>query len=279
MKTWLLIDAHHLCYSSFFALGKLSYGEDATEVVYGFLSQIIHLQDIFQTDNVAFCFDYGKNLRLLQLPSYKANRRDRTAEEQEAYNDLQDQIKKLRREHLPNIGYRNIFFDKGYEADDVIASICRNNIGKKNEAIIVSGDHDLYQLIRHNVSVYHPNQQRIVDRKAFCDQWGIEPSMWIDVKALAGCKGDNVEGIRGVGEKTAAKFLNGTLNPNNKTFESIVRGNKIWKRNKPIVKLPYAGVSEFEFRKDRVTKKTWNKVVNSLGMRTLRDSFRSYTYR
>lgn len=243
-----------------------------TGVVYGFLRDIVSLQDQHCTDYIAFAFDRGRSRRELVYPAYKSNRREKvyTSSEETAYNELQRQIRSLRREYLPEAGFRNIFSQKGYEADDVLASLC-HNLRRQDEAIIVSADQDLYQLLSPRVSIYNPGKRETITQDSFARKFGVDCAQWPDVKAIAGCVTDCIQGIRGVGVKTAAKFLAGNLKPKSKAFESIVKGDMIWKQNIKLVRLPYPGTNQFEFQDDEVTRKKWRGLTSRLGMETLRN--------
>jgi len=98
-------------------------------------------------------------------------------------------------------------------------------------------------------------------------EYGIAPSQWADVKAIAGCSSDGVEGVRGVGEKTAAKFLRGNLKPASKAHQAIVAGNNVWRRNLPLVRLPFPGVGKFDLESD--SELDWNPTFYKLGMSSL----------
>ena len=104
----------------------------------------------------------------------------------------------------------------------------------------------------------------------FEKEYGIGPSMWADVKALAGCPGDCVEGIVGVGEKTAIKFLTGNLKTSTKAYGCIIEGREIWNRNLELVRLPYEGTPKLRLKSDEASRSRWDVVMKRLGMNTLR---------
>jgi hypothetical protein len=183
---------------------------------------------------------------------------------------VQKQIKHLRSTLLPELGYRNILCEKGYEADDLIASVV-DNLGEGHEAIVVARDGDYYQLLGPRCIIWNPSKGKAVTAKSFIKEYGISPSQWADVKALAGCGTDDVEGICGIGEKTAAAFLAGKLKPTSAKHRLIVRNHKIWKLNLPLVRLPFEGTPVVKLRKDKVNEKKWKQLCNRLGFRTLQD--------
>lgn len=271
-KTWLVLDCPNLCHRAFYTTGSLSYNGDATGVTYGFLVSLLSLIEEHATRDVIFCFDYGKGLREKHCPEYKAARRqkerERPDDEKEARRGLRREIRRLRDEILPELGYRNIFYQKGYEADDLIARVCLM-LSPPDEMVIVSSDKDLYQLISKDVSIWNPIKKIAYTLKSFTTEFGLLPIHWSTVKALSGCTSDGVEGIKGIGEKTAVKFLLGQLKETSKAHQNIANNEEIWRRNLPLVKLPYKGTKIPKIRKNRATHDKWKKVLKSLGMTSL----------
>lgn len=268
---WLILDVSALCYRNFYVMGKLAHGDIGTGAVYGLLRDVVGFQDTFGTNRVVFCFDRGRNLRIREFPDYKKHRRQPPVNEEEQImrTELRKQIHKLRREYLKEIGYRNVFSQYGYEADDIIASVCNTIIDRKEEGIIVGRDKDLYQLISHRISMFDPQTHKTLTLQSFKREYGIPPLRWVEVKCMAGCNTDGIPGIRGVGEKTAIKFLQGTLNNNTKSFQAIVRGNAIWERNRSLIALPYAGCKSFDLQEDEITEKSWRRFAKRFGMRSI----------
>ncbi len=268
-KTWLVLDSPFLCYRSFYTTGGLSHGDNPTGVIFGFLQAILTLQEDHGSNNFVFCFDSRKSLREQQHVEYKRARREKEAsrseEEKEALAGLRKQMRLLRRETLLQLGYRNILCQKGREADDLIAKVCES-IPTSDKIIIVSGDQDLYQLLAKNTILWNPIKKTPYTLKHLKSEYGLTPTEWCSVKALSGCKSDGVAGIKGVGEKTAARYLLGKLNPKQKTYEKIVNGQDIYNRNLPLVKLPYPGTKIPILQNDEVTTNKWRTVLESFGM-------------
>src|SRR6185436_3339106 len=131
----------------------------------------------------------------------------------------------------------------GYEADDLNASICHAH--PKRRKVIVSADSDLYQLLQDNwprkgsTRVYHPITQITLDAGGFEIRYGINPQQWARLKAIAGCSSDEIPGVPGVGEKTAAKFLQGNGGPRS---VGIAFEAKLINRNLQLTTLPFPGV-------------------------------------
>lgn len=273
MKTWCILDCNYLAYRAWFTTGGLSHGDIHTGVLYGFLRQLVQLQDRFLPQCFIFCFDVGVPIRKEIYPQYKSQRHQNMSEEElEGYKLLRQQIKDLRKVHLPALGYSNIFCQKGYEADDCIARIVQSNTRKGLRHIIVSADHDLYQLLGPLASLYNPTKKELITEKTFSEEYGVSPTQWVDVKSIAGCSSDSIRGVQGVGEKTAAKFIAGKLKGDSKSFQKIVSGNAIWKGNIPLVQLPYQGIRDFKVNKDEAVRAVdWEIMMEKLGMKTLKN--------
>ncbi len=273
-RTWLLFDVDYLCCRNFFALGDLSHKELPTAVLFGFFRDINTLVERFATPNVAFCFDHGKGIRETTYPMYKAKRRSReyTPEEETRYTALAQQKWQLKMDFLEYVGYENIFYQKGYEADDMIASVCRT-LPQSDEAVIISADKDLWQCISSRVSCFNPQSKKSVTLQSFYEEWGIQPTQWADVKAIAGCSTDDIDGVEGVGEVTAAKYIKGSLT--GKKVKAIQDFNKSlvrW-RNTQLVHLPFSGCKVCELKEDVVLANKWTELMDDLGMKSIRKEF------
>jgi len=248
----------------------LKWKGSATGVVFGFLKAIDTLKERFATERLAFCFE-GKDLKRKEIfKDYKLRRttKTRTPEEQEAYEGMVRQIAALRTKHLPEIGYRNIFTYPGFESDDIMAALTDDLEDENDQAVLVTGDHDLYQCLRPNVSVYSPHQLRLVTDRSFRTEYGISPSKWALVKALAGCNSDNVPGIRGVGEATALRFVQRELPKDCKIYQLIMseESKALVRRNRSLVQLPFAGCPTPKLVSDKVSGAGFMKVCKTLGM-------------
>jgi DNA polymerase-1 len=257
-------------------MGGLSNGNTPTGVIYGFLKTVIALQESFSTDKVIFCWDSKSSKRKELYPDYKKKRSQRykewTDEEAEFEKAFRLQMKKLRRIYLKQIGYRNVFCQKGYEGDDIMASICKD-LPSSSEAIIVTSDQDLYQCLKHNVSFHNPLKRKTLTQKGFKKQYDITPKEWYMLKAITGCPTDEVQGVYGVGEKIGIKYLKGNLKETSVAYGNITSfaGIEIYKRNIKLVKLPMLGTKHFKLKEDKLSRKGWKEVMKLLGMKSLRD--------
>ena len=274
-EKYLILDCNYLCHRAKYTTGALSFGENATGVIYGFLKSLSGFQSLFDTSNFVFCWDSNTSKRREIYPEYKANRKDKeyTDEEIEFDKAFRKQIKKLRTTYLPMIGFKNVFIQRGYESDDIMASVALQLSQCGNEAIIITSDHDLYQCISANVSCYNPQTNKIMTLQGFKKQYGIESYEWVLAKAIAGCTSDNIEGVKGVGEKTAIKYLKTQLKTTDKKYYDIscLDGKTIFERNFPLVKLPMKGTQRFKLKRDKLSEQGWHQVVKLLGLKSIRE--------
>lgn len=269
-RAWLLIDVHSLAHRAMHSTGQLQYGEEATGVMFGVLRTVFELQDRFQAFSLVPCFDVGKGIRESAHSFYKESRRKRklTDDEQEMYESMRNQVKRLRTDTFPRLGCNNVLWQDGYEGDDLIAAAC-HALPDEDSAVIVSGDEDMYQLLADNVSVYHPTSQKLVTRKAFRKEWKLGPNRWVEIKAIAGCGTDDVPGVSRVGEPTAAKFLRGEKV--NKGIPEAIRAHlksKQYKINVDLILLPYPGTKTVKLVPDNLDLEARREILDEIGVRS-----------
>jgi len=207
MGTYLVVDGNSLTYRAFFALptDMATASGQVTNAVFGFTSMLINVLKDHTPDGVLVAFDRPEpTFRHEAEPLYKAQR--------EAAPDILRQQMGLVREVLDAVGITAIDLS-GWEADDIIATATDRLVEAGHQVIIVTGDRDSYQLVRDpDVKVLY--NKRGVSDYAFYDEAGIEertgvaPSLYVQYAALRGDNSDNLPGVPGVGEKTAAKLIN-----------------------------------------------------------------------
>lgn len=203
-KKFLLVDAHALIHRAFHALPPLT-TKDGTPVgaLYGFLRILMSsLRDI-NPHYVAITFDSpGKTFRHEQFPEYKATRKE-TPEELKAQFPLV-------REVMAAFGFP-IYAVEGYEADDLIGTVCAQFDDSNVETIIVTGDMDLLQLVDKDTKVLRLHKgikdTLIYDEALVKAKHGYTPDQVIEYKALRGDSSDNIPGVKGIGEKGATDLL------------------------------------------------------------------------
>src|SRR2546430_125656 len=199
----VLIDAHSLIYRAFFALPPMSTSAgEVTNAVYGFTSMLAIVL-ASRPEYAAAAFDLAApTFRSKEYEEYKAGRRAMP-------EDLRPQIEKVR--DVLTAFTIPIYGVAGFEADDVIGTFARTAEEKGHPVPIVSGALDCLQLVSESVEalvprrgitdtfMYGPDQVR--------QRYGFEPPQLIDFKALRGDTSDNIPGVPGVGDKTAAKLV------------------------------------------------------------------------
>ncbi|MCX2183102.1 DNA polymerase I [Streptomyces sp. SKN60] len=203
----LLMDGHSLAYRAFFALPAENFTTatgQPTNAIYGFASMLANtLRDEAPT-HFAVAFDVSrKTWRSDEFPEYKANR-SKTPDEFKGQVELIGEL--LDAMHAPR------FAVEGFEADDVIATLATQAEAEGFEVLIVTGDRDSFQLVTDHTTVLYPTKgvselTRFTPDKVQ-EKYGLTPSQYPDFAALRGDPSDNLPGIPGVGEKTAAKWIN-----------------------------------------------------------------------
>jgi DNA polymerase-1 len=203
----MLIDGNSLTYRAFFALptDMATAAGQVTNAVFGFTSMLINLIRDHEPDEIAVAFDRPEpTFRHEQVVEYKANR--------EAAPDILRQQMGLVREVVESLRLP-IIEAPGFEADDIIATLATQARDRGDDVLIVTGDRDTYQLVENpHVRVLY--NRRGVSDYALYDEAGIEertgvtPTKYVEYAALRGDPSDNLPGVPGVGEKTAAKLIN-----------------------------------------------------------------------
>jgi DNA polymerase-1 len=250
--TWLVIDCPYLCRRAQYSMGAMQHRGRPVGVIFGFIAEVLRCCEYFGTRYVVHCWDQGPSKRAKLYPPYKANRKpapptsatgQRLA--RQAEHEYRAQVATLISDVLPLLGCEAVLRVPGYEADDLIARICLDipAAWPTDTMIIISADHDLYQCLAPQVSIWAPNTRKLLTYQWFIETHGIQPHKWADVKALAGCSGDNVAGIAGIGEKTAVKYLRGYGIPAN-TRTRIEKNAATWLRNLSLVSLPLSGTPD-----------------------------------
>lgn len=233
----IIVDSNAVGHRAKHSMHGLSFDEMQTGVIFGFMQEVMRLAIRFETNRFIFCWDSKKNFRKGMDSNYKLKReekrKEKTKSEQFLDQTAYEQFHILRTEVLPEFGFKNNLIKTGYEADDLIANIVMNN---DLDMVIASSDEDLYQLLNH-APMYSFKKKKLYTKEDFKKDYGIDVNEWVMVKAIAGCNSDNVIGLRGVGEKTAIKYLNGELKKE-ATVDSIDNSKKMIRDNLKLVTLP-----------------------------------------
>jgi len=212
-KRLFLLDAYALIFRAYYSLIRspllTSTGKN-TNAQFGFLNAVIELITNQKPSHMAVCFDTkAPTERHTDFAAYKANR-------QETPEDISGAIPDIKR-ILQGFNIPIIEVD-GYEADDIIGTLSVQASKAGYEVYMVTPDKDYGQLVNDKVFMYKPGYQggkpEILGAKEICEKWDIENvNQVIDILGMMGDAVDNIPGIKGVGEKTAAKLLKefGTL--------------------------------------------------------------------
>jgi DNA polymerase-1 len=205
MAKLALLDGHSLAYRAFYALPAdlATPAGQVTNAVYGFTSMLIKLLGDERPDALAVAWDLkGPTFRSERFAEYKAQR--------ESAPDLFRSQLPLMHEVLEAMEIAQIA-SPGFEADDVIATLATAATAEGDEVIVVTGDRDAFQLVDESVTVVYTLRgiSDIVraDRTWIEQRYGVSPDRYVEYAALRGDKSDNLPGVTGVGEKTAAKLI------------------------------------------------------------------------
>ncbi|MGZ4190848.1 MAG: DNA polymerase I [Solirubrobacteraceae bacterium] len=201
-----LIDGNSLAYRAFFALPEsiaTSTGVP-TNAIFGFASMLVKILTDYGPKSTVVVWDAGSSGRKEVYSEYKAQRSSRPDLLREQWPALEPLVEAF--------GYRNLKVD-GYEADDVIASLAE--VAKTQdppiEVMVVTGDRDAYQLVDEQVRIMTTSRgitdTRVYDRQGVIDRYGIPPELVPDFIGLKGDTSDNIPGVPGIGDKTAADLL------------------------------------------------------------------------
>ena len=202
----LLIDGHSLAYRAFYALPVENFSTttgQSTNAVYGFVSMLINVLASEQPTHIAVAFDLGREtFRLAEYPEYKAGRAKTPPEFHGQVELIQDLLRALA---IP------VVTKEGFEADDVLATLAAQGTAAGMETGIVTGDKDSFQLASDAVTILYPkrgvSELARMTPAAIEEKYGVTPENYRGLAALVGEKADNLPGVPGVGDKTAAKWL------------------------------------------------------------------------
>jgi DNA polymerase-1 len=199
-----LIDGNSLAYRAFFALPEDIATTDGrpTNAIYGFASMMVKIIVEHQPAAVIVAWDAGWSGREVTYEPYKAQRKPRPDLLQEQWPHL--------RPLAEAFGFTNVRVE-GWEADDVIAALARRARDQGIPVMIVSGDRDVYQLVDEGIRVMTTSRgitdTRVYDREGVVERYGVPPELVPDLIGLKGDTSDNIPGVPGIGDKTAAQLL------------------------------------------------------------------------
>jgi len=236
----LLIDGNNLLHRSYHGMKKTdlrTYEGDPIWAVHGFLISVSKLLSKFKPKAIIFCFDSEGSI-------------DARREMQETYKQ-----NRVKRSEEINTQFIHLFYILSYigftickisdrEADDILASLAKNLKNIDKTVGIYSTDRDLYQVIDKNVFVIN-NKYDVIDYKKIFDIYGLTPQQYFEMAAIRGESGDNIIGVKGIGEKGALKLITeyGSINNiiqnniKNKYTDKIFENIELINSNLKIAKL------------------------------------------
>ena len=199
-----LIDGNSLAYRAFFALPESIATADGrpTNAIYGFASMMAKILIEHRPQAVIVAWDAGMSGREEEYAEYKAGRPSRPDLLAEQWPHLAPLAEAF--------GFHNVKVD-GWEADDVIATLVRRAREAEIPVMVVSGDRDVYQVVTGGVRVMTTSRgvtdTKIYDRDGVIERYGVTPELVPDLIGLKGDTSDNIPGVPGIGDKTAAQLL------------------------------------------------------------------------
>jgi DNA polymerase-1 len=291
VKKVFLLDAMALVFRAYYALirnPRLTSKGKNTNAQFGFTNTLTELINNQKPSHMAVCFDTAAPTeRHTDFEEYKANRQDAPEDILSALPDIKKIIQGF---NIP------VLEMDGYEADDVIGTLCKQAEKAGFEVFMVTPDKDYGQLVSENIKIYKPGYQggdvEIMGPKEVCEKWCIQSvDQVIDILGLMGDAVDNIPGIPGVGQKTACKLLTeyGTLENVLENADKIkgALGEKIKAgKEKALLSKKLATIITnvpVEFHEENFRLKEWNKEklkdvfaeleFKTLGKRILGDEF------
>jgi DNA polymerase-1 len=199
-----LLDGNSLAYRAFFALPDTIATSDGrpTNAIFGLASMLVKILTDHRPGGLVVAWDAGMSGRDSTYAEYKAQRKSRPDLLREQWPHLLEAVEAF--------GYENVKAE-GYEADDVIASLTKAASEQGIPVMVVSGDRDVYQLVGDGVRVMTTSRgvtdTKVYDRDGVIERYGVAPELVPDLIGLKGDTSDNIPGVPGIGDKTAAQLL------------------------------------------------------------------------
>src|SRR5580658_1629973 len=281
-KRVFLLDAMALIFRAYYALissPRITSKGRNTNAQFGFTNALIDLINNQHPSHMAVCFDTeAPTERHTDFAEYKANRQEAPEDLISALPDIKAIVKGF---NIPCVEL------DGFEADDVIGTLSKQAAASGYEVYMVTPDKDYGQLVTEKVRIYKPGYQgglaEILGPKEVCEKWNIKDvGQVIDILGLMGDAVDNIPGIKGVGEKTAAKLLTewGTLenvvanaeNIKGALGEKVRAGKELALMSKKLATIITSVPVEFQeenFRLKEWNRDALNEIFNLLEFRTL----------
>lgn len=204
----MLVDGMALLFRAYYASSYSGYIQKTsaglpTNAVHGFVKYLWDAVQTFKPSHVACCWDMGsKTFRTEKFDGYKANRLAPPDELIPQFDLVKEVVTSFR---IPNVGIA------GYEADDCIGTLSRQFGAQGTDVLVLTGDHDMLQLIDERVSVAimkkGASNYAVYTPVSLLEERQLTPAQVVDLKGLMGDTSDNYPGVKGIGEKTALKLV------------------------------------------------------------------------
>ena len=290
----LIFDGLNVFMRHYIAHPAMSDNGDQIGGIVGFYYNLVNLIEKCKPETVIVVWEGGGSKRKRDLykdykkgskPS-KMNRYYSSEDIPDTYQNRNFQLKTLI-EIISNLPICQLYVEDA-EADDAIGYIAKYKLSKKNK-IIVSGDHDYYQLIDDNCLIYSPNSKSFINKEKVIEKYGVHPYNFCLAKSMVGDKSDNINGVPGLGFKSLSKeygdmflkedFANNTFQlfiendvrhqekPKKKLYKSIKESEKIIERNVKLVRLDIDNLAYIQIKKidEEIEnfKPSWNNIVSN----------------
>lgn len=289
-ERYILVDCCNAAHRNFHALPPMTgpkimnEWEGRTEVIFGLLRDVKKWEAMFAPCRLFFFWDSGMPKRKEIYPQYKANRKESREKRKGTDKDdkyLQAQMLELRDVVLPKLGYNNVYWQEGYEADDLIMIFTRNNVPQfpSRTAVIVSSDHDFQQCLYGCVIT---GGGRTVMKQSYVEQYDPRADAlttardmemtrreMILAKAVEGCTSDNIKGVEGYGPVKSQKFALAAVHYK-KGYGELDAHKELIARNIKLVTLPVDWLPMMEVEDDTVRDSKWERVMRTYGIKRIR---------
>jgi DNA polymerase-1 len=270
MRIVLVVDMDYMVWRSFHGNPFDMRSPDGipTGVVFTVLRSLLALENQFNPTHWVLGWDSRTSLRKDLFTGYKANRKpfpDGDVEAESRWHDLLLQ-KKWLTIMLSRTGFHSLCLD-GLEGDDILAGVAAA-ASKKDTTYMMTSDLDLLQCVQPHVLLHDPARKVTWNPEKVKTDKGVSPQGWALVKAIAGCKTDNVPGVPGIGEKTAVRYLQGKATP--RVCELVDANWGLVEANSVLTRLPF---QKLEVRPEsRIFNfEEWRAICRTLGMASIAD--------
>ncbi|MFM8269879.1 MAG: DNA polymerase I [Pseudomonadota bacterium] len=196
----IIIDGSSYFFRAFFAIQHLTNSKGfPTNAIFGFTNMLLRVLEVEKPEHLVIAFDTPKpSFRKKLYPEYKANRE---APPEDLVKQIPEILKMVDAFRIKRMQL------EGAEADDVIGTLTERAVKAGYEVDIITGDKDLMQLVNDKVTLYDTMKDRRMDPQGVFEKLGVKPEQVVDFLALMGDASDNIPGVTGIGEKTAAQLI------------------------------------------------------------------------